>query len=875
MSSLGNNEPPTAVAAPALAAAPAGLEGPPRVVLFGLPQAGKTALLAALAQVQKEYPAAMGGELTDASGGLAQQRQLYYEEIPRPTDDETLPYLVHFKPPGRRARPVEAVLVDSDGRAAEEMLAAAAPPADTSPGALPHAVLDADAVVLAVDASHPAEESDPVFAEFGEFLRGLERLRGRRSEVTDLPVFVVLTKCDLLARRQDSAVDWMERIEERKREVAARLQEVLDEPGEARPREFGRLDLRFWATATRRPPLAGSPARPREPYGVAELFRQALFEAQTFRGRRVRAQRRLAWTFGTTSTIAAGLVALSVALLAGIGRHDPGELERRVERYRFNVGTTPATRLGNWPPSLQRRLAEVREIRLHDEFDALPQELRDFVEEQAHELTTYIPYLKKVLATRFPSLARNDRQLNERREQLEKDLPLPREDWAKTGAGLLRQRLLDDFKLLADRADQVEVWYQRQRNEGVNLWTFQPPLRDGDLINWPDWQEKVEKYLGEIRKNPPPAENLPASSMVTPSIVLLFDRVQEARRLAVATIDDLEAMRDIASALGVVEPTAARPDLLAVPRRLGPAEARERYDRLRNHPALGASLAGLLASPSAPGSLLAATAFTPEHPWVSPYPDYREEFTLARVPDAARPAVVQAASNSYRNLLGPIRDRIFQKFRELSGGGAEAPAHWRAVGAWLASGPAELEAYRRLAAVLNRLQPAGVNAPEPERDPVAVLADFLQREQFPLSAKGATVVIPDSWGAVPPDDAVLTVRSGEQALTLRLEPDKVERDRQERRTTYSFAGNLQRLVYRPGQSFEVTLPLRNGRVLTWQQSRTRSYAFEALSQPPRLHKEDQRPQDGLSASGVRLSLEAVEAQPPIPDALPAVAGRPE
>src|SRR5262245_4164011 len=123
MSSLGNNELPAAgpaVAAPAPAPAPpGGLDGPPRVVLFGLPQAGKTALLAALAQVQKEYPAAMGGELTDASGGLAQQRQLYYEEIPRPTDDETLPYLVHFKPPGRRARPVEAVLVDSDGRAAE------------------------------------------------------------------------------------------------------------------------------------------------------------------------------------------------------------------------------------------------------------------------------------------------------------------------------------------------------------------------------------------------------------------------------------------------------------------------------------------------------------------------------------------------------------------------------------------------------------------------------------------------------------------------------------------------------------------------------------------------------------------------------------
>src|SRR5687767_8444223 len=112
----------TLAAGAASAGAAASAERPLRIVLFGLPQAGKTALLAALAQVQKEHPSLLSGELTDASGGLNRQRELYYEEIPRPTDDETLAYPVRFRPGGRKAPALEAVLVDSDGRAAEEML---------------------------------------------------------------------------------------------------------------------------------------------------------------------------------------------------------------------------------------------------------------------------------------------------------------------------------------------------------------------------------------------------------------------------------------------------------------------------------------------------------------------------------------------------------------------------------------------------------------------------------------------------------------------------------------------------------------------------------------------------------------------------------
>src|ERR1051326_7787547 len=81
-----NTAPPEPPAPPPI---PAGTHGPLRVVLFGLPRAGKTALLAALAQVQHEHPAQLNGDLADASGALNEQRRHFYEEIPRSTDAET------------------------------------------------------------------------------------------------------------------------------------------------------------------------------------------------------------------------------------------------------------------------------------------------------------------------------------------------------------------------------------------------------------------------------------------------------------------------------------------------------------------------------------------------------------------------------------------------------------------------------------------------------------------------------------------------------------------------------------------------------------------------------------------------------------------
>ena len=68
----------------------------------------------------------------------------------------------------------------------------------------------------------------------------LEQGRGQRTEVGGLPIFLVLTKCDLLAQVDDKALDWIEHIEERKRQLDGRFREFLarQSPGEG-PLPFG------------------------------------------------------------------------------------------------------------------------------------------------------------------------------------------------------------------------------------------------------------------------------------------------------------------------------------------------------------------------------------------------------------------------------------------------------------------------------------------------------------------------------------------------------------------------------------------------------------------------------------------------------------
>src|SRR5262249_27364617 len=118
------------------------------------------------------------------------------------------------------------------------------------------------------------------------------------------------------------------------------------------------------------------------------------------------------------------------------------------------------------------------------------------------------------------------------------------------------------------------------------------------------------------------------------------------------------------------------------------------------------------------------------------YPRYRTEFVLSGLPDAIVPSVRQAARAGYEYLLEPAREAVLRQLRAGSTGDEEAPASWAKVGTWLANNPQELSAWRELALVLARLNDANAV------DPVAALADFLQRPSFSIEVHQLALEVP-------------------------------------------------------------------------------------------------------------------------------------
>src|SRR2546425_11032942 len=99
-----------------------------RIVLFGMPDAGKSSLLGALAQAAQTQEHMLNGHLTDLSSGLSELQRRLYEEAPRETLEEVVPYPVAFEPFAKAGATapdgrMEAVLVDCDGRVANDLLA--------------------------------------------------------------------------------------------------------------------------------------------------------------------------------------------------------------------------------------------------------------------------------------------------------------------------------------------------------------------------------------------------------------------------------------------------------------------------------------------------------------------------------------------------------------------------------------------------------------------------------------------------------------------------------------------------------------------------------------------------------------------------------
>lgn len=814
----------------------------PRVLLFGHPQSGKTHLLGALLRASETQPDLLGAEVIDPTGRLAVVRDAVYAGAAfQPTHTEVNAFPVFLRAPGRGGPVREFALYDCDGRASTAVLKHADVfEARRIAGTVAKAVLQADLLALVVDAGLT---DDDLAERFEDFLFFLEQVHGRRlreREVGGLPVFVVLARCDVLARPGDTAAEWEARVRGNLRFVLKQFEDFIDEqlPLEGYGTSylpFGSVDVEGYATAVRRPPLADDPAPPAEPFGVAEAFRDAFAAAAAHRSRALSSDRRLKRTVWSVTTA----VALMLAGAAGVALYQPAGadpvLADRVKEY---ARTEPpaAARLAD--KNLARNRRVLTGFRADAGFAALPPDLQGFVEGRLREAEDYQAYRKKLAETTAPAETRTLDDLERVRVYLTTDLALPPEyTWGDTEAARLRDKWLADVPLIRAAEAGWNDWYRGLAAQAAAL--RRAPAFEGD------WRDRVTGLVGQAERPPyaangvlPGAESVPQprGEAVTYRVPFEFDRVYQARRDWDAARDRLLHLRDLAEALGLSPSPAERRPLWVPPLGLDTltfpaeqlAELRTRYPR--------------------PSDL---------YPGGVPGDGY-PEWELSEFPDPGRSLLAARARASFANGAAAVRGLVRTQL-----GTADTPEAWARVADALGSRP--FTDWGRLLQLLARLE-NGTAA-----DPVAELAAFLRTPEFRLDLRGAEVSIPLALrvpAVVPAGPLTLTLvpRAG-GAPVVRSYPGVGDPRPRDLATVHSF-GPAEPLVYRPGDGLRAELPVRSGGqayTLVWDAAGTRTFQFDALSREPRLVRDGAPPEP---ATGVTLAPAVGSALPRVPALLP-------
>ena len=810
-----------------------------RLVLFGPSGAGKSSLLGALSQAAEVQPLLFNGRLADPSSNLLELRARIYDYGPPAHQVEVAPYTFEYAPDGGARR--RAVVNDSDGRAADVLIDDPASRAEP----FAHEMLGADALVLTVDASAPPDQLEADFADFDRCLRRMEQRRGTRTDAGGLPVFLVLTKCDRLARPGQTTTDWLEHIEERKREIGDRFRSFLVETDSRRQTPtFGRIHLHLWATAIRRPQFIGAAARPTEPYGVAELFRQCLDQAAAYRERRERSAHRLVqMTLAAVGGVLVLLAAAALLVVTDAVRRPPSELEIQVERLRRSEPDSLEERLRGSPRKLHSEMVEWRDLRDAPEFGSLPADLRAYVEDRLSELEAYVAWVEKLADTPRPREALSEDQLQDVAKQLAGPLAPPRPGWEALDAGRTWAGASAEAGALLKAIKDLRTWYRQTADDGDALWTFSGHLADA-APDWNGWVQDADKILNPAKQPPiADADAIPGTEPpLTYAIVQGFGSVASSRERWEAVRGRLRRLRDIGAALGLIEQVRDKPNLLVVPANgLKLTDAAERWRKLKDA-----------------------------------YPEHDATFAEGQaLPSAVAAEVRGRARRNYERLLEAGRAQVLKKLDEAPSGDAAGPdretrERWRPVRDWLKD-PRELAGWRELAWTLARL--ADPAAP----DPVDDLASFLDKDTFTIRISKIFLDVPDAAGVGPrpgePLKVYLVSAAGASAMELAFRPVG-DGTRIEARPWHEYAftsGQPGRtLEYAPGDGFYAVLPLTDRKALRWDGGRSRLYAFEALREAPMLLAGDPSIVEAKRVEEMRLRLVPEGGAPNVPDLMPRV-----
>jgi hypothetical protein len=508
----------------------------PRLLLFGTPGAGKTSLLGALAQAAATQTPILKGQLADPDGDWQRLQNITYADKASPTAQGESHDLC-LRPSVNGAQPVEAIVTDPSGKLAQEILKARQP------------VLDTDTIVLAVDASLAGKQLDEEVQKYARWLIAVRKARGKRTEIAELPVYVVLTKCDLLAKKEDNFAMWMQRIEEGKRRIDERFRAFLQDQGAG----FGTIQLHIWATAIKRPLLADRPSKTQEPLGVAELFRQCLQSAADFQERRRTSQHRL----HNVVVGVFGIVAILMLAVAMLFEFQPGArhsgLEERLQSLLPKKDAPAKERLRGSVKRLEEKQQALRAIENDREFKHLPESTREMVAKYDAELDQYLQARRDAaVMLKLPYLAKNQDEFKEM-EKSSASFALPAgyaKEWEETPLAWQIQKVRQEYHAMQKALDEEETWIRGRIDadtallkKGTRIYSMLLNQEKLDAEEAEAWQRQYAAHISP--KYPMPREEIVKGvSRLTYEDLGKFAQVQKAQKDWDASKRKLRKMAD-------------------------------------------------------------------------------------------------------------------------------------------------------------------------------------------------------------------------------------------------------------------------------------------------------------------------------------------
>jgi hypothetical protein len=197
------------------------------------------------------------------------------------------------------------------------------------------------------------------------------------------------------------------------------------------------------------------------------------------------------------------------------------------------------------------------------------------------------------------------------------------------------------------------------------------------------------------------------------------------------------------------------------------------------------------------------------------------------------------------------------RFRKAKPSGDDELKDWHAIGAWLAS--PDRQDWRELLGIFSKLLDPAKN------DPVGEAAAFLKKDDFEIQIKAVNLSIPNNLpqGPLTPGDALLIHfqphENAANRITLTYRINKSASVDGTREKSYRFVLDKGdgRFTFKPGDEFSAELHLVKGAKVwqfSWANSRTASYAFDALTREPFIHAVGPLDRSTL-ADGVRLAID--------------------